>query len=463
MSFDIGGLVKTVAPLAATAFGGPVAGAAASAIFGGMGGEKAGGAAGGLGGMLGGLLGKGGQDGIGALTSMFAGGNKPAGMGMMPDLAKAALSMFKDATPEQKGKLLDIAIMALGGDPKASAAQKPGGDTALSSPNNAITPPAANDKGTTEAKGTDAGKPAGTAKPTTDAKAPAEKVTIERGADGSTKVTYEKAGDKTADKTGSTSASSTSSTSPSGSSTDGKPMTVEGNKVDTGRYTVEASKEDGGTVKVFDKQTNTFVKAFGDPHVETSDGDKMGFNKNGLSIKLPDGTNVHMKPTEPGKDGKSYIDSAMVEKDGKAVTMDGLHAGKVQTSQPKTVSDDLRSDYMTQGQTVLDASNQDVGDLFMTGADGQRTKEVVNDKGAPELSLDGMGGALNKGGAGKAGEKADAAKGTDFAVNAEHLQKMGQILSLTGKNVTDQGTVQDLIKNLQQALETMMKPADEAA
>lgn len=438
MGLDLGGVFKAAVPLAATAFGGPIAGAAAGALFGGAGD-------------------KGGAGGIQGLLGMFAGGAKPPGMGMMPDLAKAALSMFKDAAPGERGKLLDIAIMALGGDPKTSPGQGAGqGMTALSSPGNGLAS-AANDTGAKgrKLKADDDATPAkASAAKDGGAKAgPAEKFSVERGADGSVKVNYERSGDT--EKSGAASA-----TSGTGSSS-GAPLTVKGNEIDTGRYTITASKDDGGTVKVFDKQTNTFVKAFGDPHVETSDGDKMGFTKNGLSISLPDGTNVHMKPTDV-KDGVSWIDSAMVEKDGKAVTLDNIHGkGDIKTSQPKTGTDELRQDYMTQGQTVLDASSQDVGDLYMTGADGKRTKEIVNT--GKEMSLDGMGGALNTADGAGRGEGTSDARGKEFAVNAELLGKLGQILGLTGRNVPEPAMQQDLLKGIQEVLQTFIKPAGAAA
>ena len=422
MSF-LGNIAKAALPAAATVLGGPVAGAAASAVFGG---GKA----------------KGGAEGVGQLMSMFgAGGGKPAGLqGMVPDLAKQALSLFKDATTnEQKNKLLDLAIFALGGDPAQKAGGK-GGMTSLSSPNSPMATLAspANDSG----KATHAPKAKARSDETT--KVETTKVTYEQG---DTKITYEHTGGAKADKAGST--GRTSSTTASAGA--GGELSVKGNTVDTGRYEISASTKDGGTVKVLDKQTNTFVEAFGDPHVRTSDGDKAQFHKNGLSIKLPDGTNVHMKPTQTDSKGMAYIDSAMVEKDGKAVTMDGLHSPQMKTSEAKTANDEMRADYTTQGQTVLDASEQDVGDLFMTGPDGQRTKELVSpDK---ELNLDGMGGALNT----VDGKPADS-NGSQFRINSEQLEKLSQVLHLTAKNAPDIATQKDLLQNIQGVLATFLTP-----
>ena len=234
-------------------------------------------------------------------------------------------------------------------------------------------------------------------------------------------------------------------------------MSVNGNTVDTGRYTITASKDDGGTVKVFDKESNTFVKAFGDPHLVTSDGDKANFQKSGLSIELPDGTSVHMKPTAADDKGVSFLDSCMVEKDGQAVTMNGLHTGEMQTSGVQDGADEMRQDYMTQGQTVLDASDKSVADLFMTAADGTRTNELKSpDK---ETALDGKGGALDGDHGGAANASDGAAKGASFGFNPEMLQKLGQCLYLTGANVSNPGMQQDVLGGIQNVLSSFIKPA----
>ncbi len=74
-------------------------------------------------------------------------------------------------------------------------------------------------------------------------------------------------------------------------------LKLDGNTVDTGRYTISASKDEAGTVNIYDKTTNTWAKAFGDPHLLTSDGDRAGFQREALVIHLKDNTDVTIDPT----------------------------------------------------------------------------------------------------------------------------------------------------------------------
>jgi hypothetical protein len=94
--------------------------------------------------------------------------------------------------------------------------------------------------------------------------------------------------------------------------------------VDTGRYLISAHE---GEVKIYDKQTKTWVECQGDPHLSTSDGDHGQFQKN-LTIDLPDGSEVKIKTTPKDCNGVSYIDSVAVLKGEEAVVMTGFHDGK---------------------------------------------------------------------------------------------------------------------------------------
>ena len=61
------------------------------------------------------------------------------------------------------------------------------------------------------------------------------------------------------------------------------------NTYQTHRYRIEVTN---GEVKVFDLKTKTSIRAWGDPHLHTSDGDKMQFHKNNVTIDLEDGTKL---------------------------------------------------------------------------------------------------------------------------------------------------------------------------
>ena len=66
----------------------------------------------------------------------------------------------------------------------------------------------------------------------------------------------------------------TSQTWPGGLTTNGK------NAIDTGRYLITFKD---GEAAIFDKQTNTSVRAWGDPHLHTGDGDKAQVDTSGNS------------------------------------------------------------------------------------------------------------------------------------------------------------------------------------
>jgi Domain of Unknown Function (DUF1521) len=96
------------------------------------------------------------------------------------------------------------------------------------------------------------------------------------------------------------------------------------NTVDTGRYLISASGDRDGELKVYDKYTGQYVTAWGDPHLDTSDGDKATFNKT-FTLNLPDGTKVTINTT--GGEN-SYLQKATITtKDGQAAVIryDGDH------------------------------------------------------------------------------------------------------------------------------------------
>jgi hypothetical protein len=123
------------------------------------------------------------------------------------------------------------------------------------------------------------------------------------------------------------------------------------NMVDTGRYLITASENE---VKIFDKQTNTWVKAFGDPHLHTSDGDKAQFHKNTVTINLPDGTKVSIKPTAPNAQGVSLIEKAVVTRGDEAVVFAGISDGQA----------GVTMDNYEKGGRLIDAANPDGTVMF---------------------------------------------------------------------------------------------------
>lgn len=184
--------------------------------------------------------------------------------------------------------------------------------------------------------------------------------------------------------------------------------------VDTGRYLISA-REDG--LKIYDKQTNTWVKAEGDPHLSTSDGDKGQFHKN-LTIDLPDGTTVKIKTTPQQANGTSFIDKVAVMKGDEAVVMSGFHDGKAGVHMGEVFHNADEVNQMWGNGTVLRAGRE-VDDLrFARGGGEIRGGDPFARFGEHELDgrggvsqadrrLDGTrtpGGTGGTGGAGGAGE-----------------------------------------------------------
>ncbi len=173
-------------------------------------------------------------------------------------------------------------------------------------------------------------------------------------------------------------------------------LSVAGNAIDTGRYLITGSsgytrpndgiKANDGMVSILDKQTQSFVDVFGDPHVYTSDGDRAEFQKNDLQINLADGTIVRFKPTAQ-VNGYALIDNVTVSKGSQAFVESGFSMGgegeHVSTSALASAPQGF-SDPNTTVMTTMSGG----GLNSLVNADGVQLSDKVH-----QTSLDGMGGA----------------------------------------------------------------------
>lgn len=156
------------------------------------------------------------------------------------------------------------------------------------------------------------------------------------------------------------------------------------NKYETQRYIITVNK---GEVEIFDKLNKTTVKAWGDPHVTTGDGDKMQFQTDNLTLDLQDGTKLTLKPTAPDANGVSLIDSLAI------MTPTGGELVENISTDPtagRHFDSALELDNLWQDGTVLRAGQQ-VDDLYYA-SNGQEI--VGGDANAKfgEHVLDGKGG-----------------------------------------------------------------------
>lgn len=178
---------------------------------------------------------------------------------------------------------------------------------------------------------------------------------------------------------------------PNGAPHNGDLKTNGNDVVDTGRYLISAKENE---VKIYDKQTNTWVKCHGDPHGETSDGDKFQFHDN-ATITLPDGSAVKIKTTPKDCNGVSYIDKVAVIKGDEAVVMSGFHDGRAGVNMGEVFHNANEVDNMWRDGTVLRAGNQ-VDDLrYQVG--GKEIKGTDPTQRWGEHNIDGHGGRYEPG------------------------------------------------------------------
>ena len=196
-----------------------------------------------------------------------------------------------------------------------------------------------------------------------------------------------------------TSAASTSDASEFTSAVSTSNLVVNGNTIDTGRYVIIASTDsthggsstaDDGQLTVYDKQTNTYVNIWGDPHLTASDGNLADFQANGLTLLLPDGTRLEIEPTAL-TNGVAHIAEATVTKNGQTVLLSNFEG---QAGSQVTVGPILQGDAKAASPTmdnlsdaVLDAGNTDIGAWSLT--DGH----LLTSTGS-QMNLDGMGGGI---------------------------------------------------------------------
>jgi hypothetical protein len=150
------------------------------------------------------------------------------------------------------------------------------------------------------------------------------------------------------------------SSSPSCGSS-GEPFKVNGNTVDTGRYCITASKDEHGRLEVTDKQTGKKFKVWGDPHIETGDGDKTDFHRKAATFELPDGTKITIDPTD-GK-GATFIEKVAITRGDQAVEMTGFQNGELKTELKTGQGRALDQQY--EDGTVLKTKNGEIDDLVL--------------------------------------------------------------------------------------------------
>jgi hypothetical protein len=162
-----------------------------------------------------------------------------------------------------------------------------------------------------------------------------------------------------------------------------------GNVIKTDRYDILIK---GDECKVTDRKTGESMRFFGDPHIETSDKDRLQFHQGNLTLDLEDGTKVTIVPTAPDANGAAYIDKVIVTNGSKGIEVNGVHG----TGSPRfgAISNDGRSiDRKYADGNVLHA-DENLADAYYYDTEGKKTQVSSNADGS-ERSVDGIGGSAD--------------------------------------------------------------------
>ena len=154
------------------------------------------------------------------------------------------------------------------------------------------------------------------------------------------------------------------------------------NTINTPKYTITTSQD---TVTIKDKATGKFVRVWGDPHVETSDGDSADFYTKNLTMALDDGSKVTIVPTELSG-GVSFSERVVVTNGNESATISGIHSGhmSIQSSDVNGVAADLMTD---DGAVMVQKFGSDLDDLtFLDGT------EFAGGHGGDRNYIDGRAG-----------------------------------------------------------------------
>lgn len=160
----------------------------------------------------------------------------------------------------------------------------------------------------------------------------------------------------------------------------------EGNTVKTERYDITIEKD---RVKVRDRTNDTEFDVWGDPHVWTGDGDKLGFTRDNLTVELKDGTKLTFQPTEADANGVSFVDQVAIMNRESAILVEDVHAATGPTfggiTEDSHAVDDLHDD-----GTVLRVGDE-ADDLYSV-ATGEEFVGIDEGSRFDEFQLDGLGG-----------------------------------------------------------------------
>ncbi|MFT4538954.1 MAG: hypothetical protein ACI841_000471 [Planctomycetota bacterium] len=205
-------------------------------------------------------------------------------------------------------------------------------------------------------------------------------------------------------------------------------LAVDGNTISVDGYEIVVTKDQ---VLIKDTETDEWVKAWGDPHVVTWDGDEAKFHTDNLTIDLPNGAKVTITPTEKNAAGFAWLDTVSVMHGDKGILVKAVHSNP----QFGPITDAASVDARFEDGTVLSAK-QGVDELVRQ----VNGREIIGTDHGGDWEFDGLGGA-------SANEFADGVEGTTgfpSTSGMDILTRLMLILSRIGKQM--QGTADQLEK-----------------
>ncbi|MCA9323104.1 MAG: DUF1521 domain-containing protein [Planctomycetes bacterium] len=156
----------------------------------------------------------------------------------------------------------------------------------------------------------------------------------------------------------------------------------DGNTIRTPRYDIVVTPD---KVRVFDRETETWFEAWGDPHIGTSDdGNRLtDFSTGNVTVDLADGTKITIIPTAVNENGVSWVDKVAVMIGDEAVLVENIHGpGGPQFGQVGNGAESLDAQF-ADGTVLYVGSEAD--DLFLRSTGEELTNGLYG-------NIDGKGG-----------------------------------------------------------------------
>ncbi|MBK8095879.1 MAG: DUF1521 domain-containing protein [Planctomycetes bacterium] len=185
-----------------------------------------------------------------------------------------------------------------------------------------------------------------------------------------------------------------------------------GNVITVGNYEITIEKD---RMAVRDKTTGKEFSVWGDPHLHTGDGDRASFTDDNLTLDLPGGVKITLKPTAKDANGASWIDQIGIMKGKEGMLVSDVHGnGPVfggPTSSAEVDQAHVDGTVLSSGREIDDFHFADGREMVGGDANGRWGEHALDGRGgmsrldfAKKLVGDVLGGASTGGAKPKSGD-----------------------------------------------------------